>query len=103
MGEFKKQFTCLRESIEKYITFIVPTQKEVARIDKSGEEIIKNICHILQVIDSARFVLSSLSNLENNISERIHRIKSTFGHDHKKCETWKNVKCETMFSQICKL
>ena len=30
---------------------------------------------------------SSLSNLVNNLSEGIHRIKCKFGHDHKTCET----------------
>ena len=30
---------------------------------------------------------SSLSNLVNNLSEGIHRIKCEFGHDDKKCET----------------
>ena len=29
----------------------------------------------------------SLSNPVNNLSERIHRIKSKCGHDDKKCET----------------
>ena len=32
---------------------------------------------------------SSLSNLVNNLSEGIHRIKSKFGHDNKKCETYR--------------
>ena len=30
---------------------------------------------------------SSLSNLVNNLSERIHRIKCKFRHDDKKCDT----------------
>ena len=30
---------------------------------------------------------SSLSNLVNNLSEKIRRIKCTFRHDAKKCET----------------
>ena len=30
---------------------------------------------------------SSLSNLVNKLSERIHRIKFKYGHDDKKCET----------------
>ena len=30
--EFKKQFTCLGVNTEKYITFTVPIEKEVARI-----------------------------------------------------------------------
>ena len=30
---------------------------------------------------------SSLSNLVNNLSGGIHRIKCKFGHDDRKCET----------------
>ena len=84
---FKKQFTCLGENTEKYINFTVPIEKEVARIDKNGEECIKNISHILPFIDSARFMASSLSNLIKNLSEGIHRIKCKYRHDDKKCET----------------
>ena len=29
---------------------------------------------------------SSLSNLVNNLSERIHKVKSKYRHDDKKCE-----------------
>ena len=45
--EFKKQFTCLGENTEKYTTFTVPIQKEVARIDKNGGKITKNLSYIL--------------------------------------------------------
>ena len=38
-NEYKKQFTCLGENNEKYITFTVPIEKEVTRIDKNGEKI----------------------------------------------------------------
>ena len=85
--EFKKQFTCLGENTEKYLTFTVPIEKEVTRIDKNREEITKNISYILQFIDSARFMASSLSNLVNNLSLGIHRIKCKYGHDDKNCET----------------
>ena len=30
---------------------------------------------------------SSLSNLANNLSDVIHKIKCKYGHDAKKCET----------------
>ena len=73
--ELKKQFTCLGENTEKYITFTTPIEKEVARVDKNGEKITKNIFYILQFIDSARFMASSLSSLVDNPSEGIHRIK----------------------------
>ena len=41
--QFKKQFTCLGENTEKYITCTAPIEKEVTRIDKNGEEIINNL------------------------------------------------------------
>ena len=85
--EFEKQYTCLGENNEKCITFIVPIEKEVTRIGKSGEKITNNISYILQFIDSAKFMASSLSNLVNNLSEGIHRIKCKYEHDDKKCET----------------
>ena len=39
--EFKKQFTCLAENTKKYITFTVPIEKDIKRIDKNGKEITK--------------------------------------------------------------
>ena len=85
--EFKKQFICLGENTEKCVTFTVPTEKEVTRIDKNGEEITKNISYLLQFIESARFLEKSQSNLVNNLSERIRRIKCKYGQDDKKYET----------------
>ena len=49
-------------------------KRGVTRIDKNGEKIAKNISYILQFIDSARFIASSLSNLVNNPSEGIQII-----------------------------
>ena len=81
--EFKKQCTCLGENTEKYRTCIVPIEKEVTRIDKNGEEITRNISYILQFIDSARFMANSLSNLVNNLSRGINKIKCKYGNDDK--------------------
>ena len=82
----KKQFTCLGQKTEKYVTFIVPTEKEVTRIDKM-EKNFKNVSYLLQFIDSTRFMASSLSNLVNNLFERIRKIKCKHRHDDKNCET----------------
>ena len=41
----------------------------------------------LQFIDSKSFIVSSSSNLVNNLSGRILIIKSQYRHDDKKCET----------------
>ena len=64
----------------------MPVEKEVTRIDKNGQEVRKNASHILKFIDSARFMTSTLSNLVNNLSEWIHRVKCKYGHDDKQCE-----------------
>ena len=69
------------------MTLITPIEEEVTKINKIGEEITKKISYILQLIDSARFMASSLSNLVNNLSEGIYRIACKYGHDDKKCET----------------
>ena len=47
----------------------------------------KSIPYKLQFIDIARFMARSLSNLVNNLSEGIQKIKCKHGHDDKKCET----------------
>ena len=39
------------------------------------EKKLQKISYILQFIDSARFVTSSLSDLAINVSEGVHRIK----------------------------
>ena len=39
--KFEKQFTCLEEKTEKYITYTVPIEKEITRIYKNGEKITK--------------------------------------------------------------
>ena len=46
--------------------------------------------YVLQLIDSARFIESSLSNFVNHLSERLHRIKCTSERDDKKCEAYEN-------------
>ena len=76
--EFEKQCKCLWENTEKHITFSVPIEKEIMRIDKSGKEI-KTISYRLQSIDSTRFMASLLPNLVNSLAGGIHRIKCKYG------------------------
>ena len=45
--EFKRQFTCLGENIEKYIAFTNPIEKEVTRTNKNREKLTKH--YILQI------------------------------------------------------
>ena len=58
-------------------------RNKVTKIDENGEEITKGISYILQFIDSARFMVSSLSNIVNNLSKGIHKAKCKFAHDDK--------------------
>ena len=43
----------------------------------------KNISFMLQFIDGAKFLARSLTNLVNNLSEGIRKIKCKFRHDDK--------------------
>ena len=49
-------------------------EKEVTRIDKKREKVLKTTSYRLQLIDSARFMANSLSNLANNLVKEIHKI-----------------------------
>ena len=58
------------------MTFSVPIEKKVKRIDKDREEIAKKkkkTSYRLQFIKSLKFMTSALSNLVNNLAERIHK------------------------------
>ena len=50
-------------------------EKEIRKVDKDGNEDIITISYKIKFIDSARFMVSSLSNLVNNLAEGIHKIK----------------------------
>ena len=60
MQEFEGQFECLGENKEKYITFLVPMEKQ-----ENG----KTIKYIIRLINSIRFMARYLSSLTNNLAE----------------------------------
>ena len=72
--EFRGQFNCSGEHTEKYITFSVPVEKDVTRIDKNGKEIIKTISYRLQFIDKARFMARSLSGIFNIFLKKLNKL-----------------------------
>ena len=63
------------------------------------------ISFILQFIDSARFMASSLSHLVNNLSEGIHWFNVSFDKmiRHLKHVKWNYCKVLRLFSRIYKL
>ena len=81
-NEFEGQFECLGENKEKYKTFFVPIKKEITKTDKNGNESVVTISYKIKFIDGARFMTTSLSNLVDNLTERIHKIRCK-GQFHK--------------------
>ena len=72
--EFEEQFICLRKNPEKYITFTVSIEKEVTRIDKNRNEIIKTSSSRLKFIDGVRFMTNSLSDLINILANEVQKL-----------------------------
>ena len=66
---------CLGENTEKYKTLAVPIEKEVTNIDKDVNESVVTISYKIKFIDSERFMATSLSNLVDNLTEGIYKIK----------------------------
>ena len=64
-----------RENTEKYKNLFIPIEKEVTKVDKEVNENIITISYKIKLIDSVRFMASSLSNLVDNLAEGIHRFK----------------------------
>ena len=72
---FEQKFECLEENTEKYKTFPVPIEKQVTKIVKDGNESVVTISYKMKLINSARFMETSLSNLVDNLTVVIHKIK----------------------------
>ena len=60
---------------QKYVTFSVPIEKKVRKAEKDGNQDITTISCKIKFINSPRFMQSSLSNLVDNLTEGIHKIK----------------------------
>ena len=54
---------------------MVAIKNEIIKIDQDGNESITTISYKIKLIDRARFMASSLSNLLDNLTEGIHKIK----------------------------
>ena len=74
-NEFEGQSKCLGEKTEKYKTFSVPIENEIIKIDKDENETVETLSYKIKSIDSAIFIDSSLSNLVDDLTEGIQKIK----------------------------
>ena len=75
--EFEREYECLGENTEKYITFSALIKKEITKINKDGNDKIMKISYKIKFTDSFRFMSSSLSSLVDNLSEGLHSDKCT--------------------------
>ena len=67
--EFEGQLECFGENTEKCITFSVPVNKEITKIDKDDNDKIVNVSYKLKFIDSFIFMSISLSSFVDNLSD----------------------------------
>ena len=71
----ERQFEYLEENTEKYKTFSAPIEKKVTEVDRDGSKSIVTKSYKIKLIDSTRFMVSSLSNFVDKLEEGIHRTK----------------------------
>ena len=71
------------ENTKKYITFSVPIERKITKIDKDGNYKIVNKSHKIRFIDSFRFMSSSLSRLVDNLAA--DEIKNIFSYECEDC------------------
>ena len=65
----------LEKILKKYKTFFFPIEKEVTKIDKDGNQSVDTISYKVKLIESARLVITLLSNFVNNFAGGSHKIK----------------------------
>ena len=75
--EFKGELNCIGDNMEKYITFSVTIKKEC---DNS-----KTSTHKLKFIDSFRFMLTSLSELVDNMPGNFNSIECKSCTENNRC------------------
>ena len=78
------QETFIEEILDGNLHFLCSAiEKEVTRIHKKWRRNYRKYI-LLQFVDDVRFMANSSSNLVNNLSEGIHRVKCKYGLDDKK-------------------
>ena len=81
--EFKGEHNCIAENMEKYITFSVPIKNKC----DDG----KTVAYKLRFIDSFRYILTSLSELVDNMSGSFNSIERQSCTENNRCEQCKKL------------
>ena len=75
MNEFEELVECLGEHRTKVQNFFCVNRNRSYKIDIGGIKSVISIYYKIKLIDSARFVAKSLSNLADNLTKRIDEVK----------------------------
>ena len=63
------------ENTERFKHFSVPLEKEIREVDKDGNDSVATISQKTKFIDSTKFMANSLSNIVDNLAERIDKVE----------------------------
>ena len=63
------------ENTERFKHFSVPLEKEIREVDKDGNDSVATISQKIKFIDSTKFKSNSLSNVVDNLAERIDKVE----------------------------
>ena len=74
-NDFEGKFEYIGENTGKYKPFSISIEKEVSKTYNYGNESVVTVPYKIKCISSARYMTTSLSNLADNITEGIHKIK----------------------------
>ena len=74
-NEFDVELEWFGESIGKYISFSVKIKRKITKRDEDVNKKIVNIPYRLKFVDSYRFMMASLSELVDNLSDGLHSKK----------------------------
>ena len=74
-NKFEEQLECLVENKESFKHFSVSLEKEIRKVDKDGNNSVATISYKIKFFDSTKFMGNSLSNVVDNLAERIDKIE----------------------------
>ena len=72
----KRSLNVVGKTQEKHKTFPIPTKEEITKTGIDCNESVEAISYKRKFIDSMRFMTISLSNLVDNLAEKIRKINS---------------------------
>ena len=74
-NKFEEKLECRIENTENFKHVSVPLEKEIRKVDKDGNDSVATISYKIKFIDSTKCTANALSNVVDNLAERIDKIE----------------------------